>query len=94
MKKLKEINWPDDLEDVCLHEFVANYNWYGKDSKEERKYSKLGKLGWLITRSLILKRKARTSVKAISEARQADNVQEWSSKRTMILSCLEKPTPQ
>ena len=30
---------PDDLEDVCLYNFVANYDWYGKDSKGDRKYS-------------------------------------------------------
>ena len=34
---------PDDLEDVCLHDLVANYDWYGKDSKRDRKYSKLAK---------------------------------------------------
>ena len=23
----------DELEDVCLYDFVANYKWYGRDSK-------------------------------------------------------------
>ena len=31
------------LEDVCLYNFVANYDWYGKDANRERKYSKVKK---------------------------------------------------
>ena len=34
---------PDDLDDVCLHDFVANYDWYGKDQNGDRKYRKLSK---------------------------------------------------
>ena len=36
-------NRPQELHDVCLHDFVANYDWYGKDSDGNRTYSKLGK---------------------------------------------------
>ena len=36
-------NRPQELYDVCLHDFVANYDWYGKDSDGNRTYSKLGK---------------------------------------------------
>ena len=31
------------LEDVCLYDFVANYDWYGKDADGDRKYMKLKK---------------------------------------------------
>ena len=34
---------PESLEDVCLHDFVANYDWYSKDDSGNRKYTKLGK---------------------------------------------------
>ena len=34
---------PEELQDLCLHDFVANFDWYGKDSKGQRKYRKLGK---------------------------------------------------
>ena len=34
---------PEELQDLCLHDFVANFDWYGKDSKGQRKYCKLGK---------------------------------------------------
>ena len=34
---------PEDLEDVCLHDFVANYNWQGKDAKGDRIYRRLNK---------------------------------------------------
>ena len=34
---------PEKLQDLCLHDFVANFDWYGKDSKGQRKYRKLGK---------------------------------------------------
>ena len=34
---------PTRLEDVCLYDFVANYDWYGKDANGDRKYSKLKK---------------------------------------------------
>ena len=34
---------PARLENVCLYDFVANYDWYGKDSSGNRKYSKLTK---------------------------------------------------
>ena len=33
-------NRPHELDDVCLHDFVANYDWYGKDSNGNRIYSK------------------------------------------------------
>ena len=36
-------NRPDDLEDVCLYDFVANYDWYGRDLEGNRKYRKLTK---------------------------------------------------
>lgn len=36
-------NRPDDLEDVCLYDFVANYDWYGRDDEGNRKYRKLTK---------------------------------------------------
>ena len=31
------------LEDVCLYNFVANYDWQGEDANGDRKYSKLKK---------------------------------------------------
>ena len=34
---------PEELQDLFLHDFVANFDWYGKDSKGQRKYRKLGK---------------------------------------------------
>ena len=34
---------PDSLEDVCLHDFVASYDWQSKDSRGRRVYSKLKK---------------------------------------------------
>ena len=34
---------PEELQDLSLHDFVANFDWYGKDSKGQRKYHKLGK---------------------------------------------------
>ena len=34
---------PDNLEDLCLHDFVANYDWYGKDANGDRTYRKLTK---------------------------------------------------
>ena len=34
---------PEELQDLCLDDFVANFDWYGKDSKGQRKYRKLGK---------------------------------------------------
>ena len=34
---------PARLEDVCLYDFVANYDWYGKDANGDRKYTKLKK---------------------------------------------------
>jgi len=34
---------PDELDDLCLHDFVANYNYYGKDVNGARKYKKLTK---------------------------------------------------
>ena len=34
---------PDSLEDVCLHDFVANYDWQSKDSRRNRMYKKLRK---------------------------------------------------
>ena len=46
---------PDSLEDVCLYDFVANYDWQGKDSRGKRVYTKLTK----ITGSLIPKTKTR-----------------------------------
>ena len=38
---------PKDIEDVCFPNFVANYDWYSKDSKGNRKYFKLTK-PWLV----------------------------------------------
>ncbi len=37
---------PQDLEDVCPYDFVANYDWQSKDSSGNRKYRKLTK-PWL-----------------------------------------------
>ena len=34
---------PKDLEDVCLCDFVANYDWQVKDKNGDRKYAKLKK---------------------------------------------------
>ena len=34
---------PASLEEVCLYDFVANYNWQSKDLNGDRKYSKLRK---------------------------------------------------
>ena len=34
---------PARLEDVCLYNFVANYDRYGKDANGDRKSSKLKK---------------------------------------------------
>ncbi len=34
---------PQDLEDVCQYDFVANYDWQSKDSSGNRKYKKLTK---------------------------------------------------
>ena len=34
---------PDSLEAVCLHDFVANYDWQSKDSRGNRMYKKLRK---------------------------------------------------
>ena len=34
---------PRDLENICLYDFVANYEWYGKNYNGDRKYSKLTK---------------------------------------------------
>ena len=36
-------NRPEELEDVCLHDFVANYNYYGFDAKGNRNYSRRSK---------------------------------------------------
>ena len=35
---------PNSLEDVCLHDFVANYDWQSKVSRGNRMYKKLRKL--------------------------------------------------
>ena len=34
---------PRDLENICLYDFVANYEQYGKNDNGDRKYSKLTK---------------------------------------------------
>ena len=34
---------PRDLKNICLYDFVANYEWYGKNDNGDRKYSKLTK---------------------------------------------------
>ena len=34
---------PRDLENICLYDFVVNYEWYGKNDNGDRKYSKLTK---------------------------------------------------
>ena len=31
---------PDDLEDICLHDFIANYSWHETDHNGDRKLSK------------------------------------------------------
>ena len=36
---------PINLEALCLYDFVANYDWYGKDDSGNRKYKKLTKSG-------------------------------------------------
>ena len=38
---------PDNLDDLCLHDFVANYDWYTKDHQDKRVYRKLTK-PWLV----------------------------------------------
>jgi len=50
---------PARLEDVCLYDFVANYDRYGKDANGDRKYSKLKSLVFQTTSSLTQKRKHR-----------------------------------
>ena len=51
---------PNDLEDVCLYDFVANYDYCGKDSRTgKRQYWKLTSLDSPITDSLIPKEKTR-----------------------------------
>ena len=34
---------PESLEDVCVCDLVANYNWQGRDNDGDRKYTKLKK---------------------------------------------------
>ena len=34
---------PESLEDICLYDFVANYDWQVKDDNGDRKYAKLKK---------------------------------------------------
>ena len=34
---------PEELEDMCLHEFVSNFNYYGSDASGNRKYTPLTK---------------------------------------------------
>ena len=34
---------PQELEDVCLYDFVANYDWQGRDRQGRRVYKKLTK---------------------------------------------------
>ncbi len=34
---------PQTLKDVCLYDFVAKYDWQGKDDSGDRKYAKLTK---------------------------------------------------
>ena len=34
---------PQELEDVCLYDFVANYDWQGRDDQGRRKYKRLTK---------------------------------------------------
>ena len=34
---------PQELEDVCLYDFVADYDWQGLDDQGRRKYRKLMK---------------------------------------------------
>ena len=36
-------NRPVHLKEICLYDFVANYDWYGKDTEGQRKYRKLTK---------------------------------------------------
>ena len=51
---------PNDLEDMCLYDFVANYDYCGTDSRTgERQYRKLTKPRLPTTDSLTLKRKSR-----------------------------------
>ena len=47
---------PINLEALCLYDFVANYDWYGKDDSGNRKYKKLTKSRLLTTNSLIPKK--------------------------------------
>ena len=35
---------PNELEDVCLYDFVSKFNWSGKDNQGLRQYKKLNKL--------------------------------------------------
>ena len=36
-------NKPKQLEDMCLHDFLANYDFYGKDANGNRNYRQLTK---------------------------------------------------
>ena len=36
-------NRPRDLDNLCLYDFVSNFDWYGKDDRGDRKYKKLAK---------------------------------------------------
>ena len=46
---------PQELEDVCLYDFVANYDWQGRDDQGRRKYKRLTKAQLPTTNFLIQK---------------------------------------
>jgi len=50
---------PASLEDVCLYDFVANYNWYGKDANGTGSTRSSRNLVFQTTSSLTQKRKHR-----------------------------------
>ncbi len=50
---------PQSLEDVCLYDFVANYDWQGKDDSGDRKYAKLTNHAFPTTNSLTPKTNTR-----------------------------------
>ena len=53
---------PRDLENICLYDFVANYEGYGRNDNGDRKYSKLTKPRLQTINCLILKRKIKEKI--------------------------------
>ena len=49
---------PDRLEDVCLYDFVAKYDWQTRDKNGEKKYALLKRPCLPITNCMILRRRS------------------------------------